>query len=115
MRTVTTRVGRGMALAANMIVLAFGSAASAGAPSLAQILDSSPPGDWRAVDPAELLVMTLPKGRVVIELAPQFAPNHVMNVKRLARAGFFDGLSVVRAQDDYVAQWGDADSSHSTG
>ncbi len=104
-----------MALAANMIVLAFGSAASAGAPSLAQILDSSPPGDWRAVDPAELLVMTLPKGRVVIELAPQFAPNHVMNVKRLARAGFFDGLSVVRAQDDYVAQWGDADSSHSTG
>ena len=110
-----TRVGRGLALLANMIVLAIGSAASAGALSLGQILDSSPPGDWRAIDPAEILVMSLPQGRVVIELAPQFAPNHVMNVKRLARAGFFDGLSVVRAQDDYVAQWGDADSSHSTG
>ena len=55
------------------------------------------------------------KGRIVIELAPQFAPNHVTNVKRLARAGFFDGLSVVRAQDDYVAQWGDANSTHPTG
>jgi peptidylprolyl isomerase len=38
------------------------------------------------------------------------APRHVANVKALARAGYFDGLSVNRAQDNYVAQWGDPES-----
>jgi peptidylprolyl isomerase len=43
---------------------------------------------------------------VIIELAPEFAPNHVADIKRLARAGFFNGASVLRVQDNYVAQWG---------
>ena len=115
MRSVTKRGGWGRALFVGVVALALGTSAGAGAPSLAQILDSSPPEDWRPIDSADVVVMTLPQGRVVIELASQFAPNHVTNVKRLARAGFFDGLSVVRAQDDYVAQWGDGDSRHPTG
>jgi peptidylprolyl isomerase len=62
-----------------------------------------------------MLVMLLPQGRVVIELAPAFAPNHVANIKRLARAHFFDGLHVVRVQDNYVVQWGDAQAQRPLG
>ena len=88
---------------------------AAAPPTLAQILEASPVGDWRAVDPENTLYLTLPQGRVIIELAPEFAPDHIANIKRLARAGFYQGLSVVRVQDNYVVQWGDANSSHPTG
>jgi peptidylprolyl isomerase len=53
--------------------------------------------------------MDLPAGRVIIELAPQFAPHHAANVAALAREGYFDGLWIMRAQDNYVVQWGDPD------
>jgi len=43
----------------------------------------------------------------VIELAPEFAPNHVANVLALSRGKYFDGLPIERAQDNYVVQWGD--------
>ena len=115
MRTNTIWTRSGSVFAGAAALALAGTDAAAAAPSLAQLLDAAPAGDWRTLDPDALLVMTLPQGRIVIELAPQFAPNHVLNVKRLAGAGFFDGLSVVRAQDDYVAQWGDADSRHPTG
>ena len=54
--------------------------------------------------------MELPAGRVIIELAPQFAPHHAANVEALAREGYFDGLWIMRAQDNYVVQWGDPDA-----
>jgi len=103
-----------LALAASA-VLSFGQALAAPTPPLAELLAHSPPGDWRAIDPQNLVVLTLPQGRVTIELAPAFAPHHVDNVRKLARAGFFDGLFVVRAQDDYVVQWGDAEAKRSLG
>ncbi|MGC3996482.1 MAG: peptidylprolyl isomerase [Anaeromyxobacter sp.] len=53
--------------------------------------------------------MELPGGRVVIALAPDFAPRHVERILALVREGYFDGLSVYRVQDGYVAQWGDPD------
>ncbi len=84
-------------------------------PGLAQIIAAAPPEAWRSIDPENTLYLTIPQGRVVIELAPAFAPAHVANIKRLVRAGFFDGLFVVRAQDNYVVQWGDADSKHPAG
>jgi peptidylprolyl isomerase len=79
---------------------------------MADILAASKPGDWRPLDPENTLYLELPQGRVVIELAPQFAPHHVANVKALARAHYFDGLAVVRAQDNYVVQWGDPEEDH---
>jgi len=82
---------------------------------LADILAAAPAADWRPVDPDDTLYLILPQGRVVIELAPGFAPNHVANIKRLARARFYDGLFIVRVQDNYVVQWGDAQSTHPTG
>ena len=67
-----------------------------------------PPGaEWRKPDPANLLYMQLESGTVVIELAPAFAPNTVANIKTLVREKYFDGLAVIRSQDNYVAQWGD--------
>ncbi|MEN9865177.1 MAG: hypothetical protein RL748_767 [Pseudomonadota bacterium] len=74
---------------------------------LAAVLDKAPASDWRKVDPANTLYMDLPEGRVIIELAPFFAPNHVANIKALVQESYFDGLSILRAQDNYVVQWGD--------
>ncbi|MBV8307966.1 MAG: peptidylprolyl isomerase, partial [Gammaproteobacteria bacterium] len=78
-------------------------------PTAAEVLASSTAADWRALDPQNTLYLELASGRVVIELAPQFAPNHVANVLALSRGRYFDGLAIVRAQDNYVVQWGDPD------
>ena len=76
-------------------------------PTVAEILDQSTPQNWRTLDPENTLYMELARGRVIIELAPDFAPAHVRNVKALVREGYFDGLAIVRAQDNYVVQWAD--------
>lgn len=69
------------------------------------LLAKSPAADWRALDPASTLYMDLPSGRVVIELAPAFAPNHVENIRAMVRSGYFDRSFIVRSQDNYVVQW----------
>lgn len=63
--------------------------------------------DWRQPDAANLLYMQLPQGEVVMELAPGFAPKNVANIRILAREKYFDGLAIVRSQDNYVVQWAD--------
>jgi len=63
--------------------------------------------DWRQPDPANLLYMRLPQGVVVMELAPAFAPENVTNIKTLVGEKYFDGLAIIRSQDNYVVQWGD--------
>jgi peptidylprolyl isomerase len=45
-------------------------------------------------------------GRVLIELAPDFAPVHVANIRALARNGWWNGATIYRVQDNYVVQWG---------
>ena len=42
-----------------------------------------------------------------MELAPEFAPNTVANIRMLVEARYFDGLSINRSQENYVVQWGD--------
>jgi peptidylprolyl isomerase len=76
-------------------------------PIMADVLAASNTNDWRALDPENTLYMQLPGGRVVIELDPAFAPKHVANVKALARERYYDGLAIVRVQDNYVVQWAD--------
>jgi peptidylprolyl isomerase len=75
----------------------------------ASVLATAPAADWARPDPATLLVMELGHDRVVIALAPAFAPVHVANIGVLARAHWWDGLAIERVQDGYVTQWGDAD------
>ncbi|MFQ3243509.1 MAG: peptidylprolyl isomerase [Arenicella sp.] len=65
--------------------------------------------EWRTPKAESVLLMQLDSGRVVIELAPQFAPNHVANIKQLVSDGYFDGSKILRSQDNYVVQWGDPD------
>ena len=80
-----------------------------GAPALSmgELLRASDPDDWRGLDPENTLYMELDVGRVIIELAPGFAPAHAANVRTLAREHFWDGLSIYRSHDNFVVQWGD--------
>lgn len=81
-------------------------------PTVAELVQASRPADWRALDPDNTLYMELPGGRVVIELAPDFAPRNIANIKTLAREHYYDGLAITRLQDNFVAQWGDPDEQH---
>jgi peptidylprolyl isomerase len=83
----------------------------AGATEPADVIAHSAASDWRPVDPENLLVMDLADGgHVIIELAPAFAPVHVANMRRFARAGWWNGATIYRVQDNYVAQWGNGDA-----
>ncbi len=76
--------------------------------TMQEILDATQPGDWRRLDPNNTIYLELATGRVVIELAPKFAPEHSKNIVALAREKYWDGLSINRSQDNFVVQWGDA-------
>jgi peptidylprolyl isomerase len=65
--------------------------------------------DWHAIPDDELLVIALATGRqVVVRLAPALAPAHIANIRTLAATRWWDGASVYRVQENWVAQWGDA-------
>lgn len=81
-------------------------------PSLADVVKASKPGDWRPLDPENTMIMDLPTGRVIIELAPAFAPNTVANIRALVRQKYFDDLFIIRSQDGFVVQWGDPDEEN---
>lgn len=81
----------------------------------AEVLSASAAADWRPLEPRNSLYMELPAGRVIIELAPQFAPHHVANLIALSRDHYFDGLAIMRSQDNYVVQWGDAEGKKPVG
>jgi len=83
--------------------------------TMSEILEASKPSDWRSLDPENTLYLQLEAGRVVIELAPDFAPQHAANIRSLARDGYFDGLAIIRSQDNFVVQWGDPDGKRGLG
>ena len=66
---------------------------------------------WRELDPKHTLLMTLPQGKVVIELAPQFSPNHVAQFEKLANEHFYDDTMFYRVIDGFVAQAGPKEGS----
>lgn len=77
------------------------------AKTAADIIKTSPDKDWRALDPQNTLLMNLPSGQVVIELSPRLAPLVVANIRALAQGHYFDGLAIIRVQENWVTQWGD--------
>ena len=81
----------------------------------AEVIAAAQPSDWHPLDPQNTLYLELKSGRVVLELAPEFAPNHVANIKALVRENYFDGLEILRSQDNYVVQWGDAHADARSG
>jgi peptidylprolyl isomerase len=62
--------------------------------------------EWRDVEPENLVVMDTNYGRVLIELAPEFAPKHAERFRALVRAKFYDNKSFYRVIDGFVAQGG---------
>jgi cyclophilin family peptidyl-prolyl cis-trans isomerase len=58
-------------------------------------------------DPENTIILETTKGRVVIALRPDLAPNHVSRIKELARQGFYDGVVFHRVIDGFMAQTGD--------
>jgi peptidylprolyl isomerase len=77
----------------------------------ADIVNAAPKSVWKQIPADDLVVMDLQNGsRVVMQLAPQFAPVHVANIRALARGNYWDGATIYRVQDAYVVQWGQNDS-----
>jgi peptidylprolyl isomerase len=72
--------------------------------------EAPPEAAWRSPDPDNLLYMELASGRVIIELAPAFAPEHIGNIRTLAHGHFWDDTSIYRAQDNFVVQFGDPEA-----
>jgi len=63
-------------------------------------------------DPENTLIMETTHGRVVIEMRPDLAPNHVAHIKELVREGFYDGIKFHRVIEGFMAQTG---CPHGTG
>ncbi|MBA4764540.1 peptidylprolyl isomerase [Qipengyuania huizhouensis] len=83
-------------------------------PSPNEIVEQAGAEEWVAIPAEDLLVMTLAPDaegnarRVVIQLMPEpFSQGWVENIRTLARAGWYDDITVNRVQDNYVVQWGD--------
>ena len=64
-------------------------------------------GAGAASDKENMIYLDLKDGRVVIELLPDLAPNHVVRIKELTRQGFYDGIVFHRVIDGFMAQTGD--------
>ena len=95
----------------SLVVLAAAVAVTGAAPpkklTPSDVVTAAPASAWRTISAEDLLVMDLAKGgRVLVQLAPDFAPVHVGNVRALARGNYWDGATIYRLQDNYVAQWG---------
>lgn len=77
------------------------------ATTTAQLLEQSPKEHWQRIPQENLVYMTLANGeRVIFELADSFAPSHTKQIRQFAKHHYWDGASVYRVQDNYVAQFG---------
>lgn len=65
------------------------------------------PADWRTPDPNDVLVIDTNKGRIVVEMVPEVAPQHVAQIRALAHENFYDGDRFFRVIDKFMDQTGD--------
>ncbi len=70
-----------------------------------QVASATAP-DWRDVSPENLILVETSYGDVVIELNPDFAPNHAAQFRNLVRADVYNGARFYRVIDTFVAQGG---------
>ncbi|TYC86295.1 peptidylprolyl isomerase [Novosphingobium sp. BW1] len=83
------------------------------------IVKASMAREWRKIAPSDLMVMDLAPAtdgtprRVVIQLMPPpFSVPWTHNMRALVAARWYDGIAIVRVQDNYVVQWGDPDGEN---
>lgn len=87
-------------------VLALGAPVIAASPK-APAAVTYPEADWRTPDPDNILVIDTSRGRVIVEMTPFSAPNHVERIRTLAKAHFYDGLEFFRVVEGFMDQTGD--------
>lgn len=66
---------------------------------------------WRTIAPENLLVIDTAKGRILVEMDPRVAPQHVQRIRTLADSGFYDGLKFHRVVPGFMAQTGDPEGT----
>jgi peptidylprolyl isomerase len=78
------------------LVAAMQAATPPGPPKTpSEVIAASKPAEWAEIPAEELMVVDLKSGsRVVIQLAPAFAPVHVANIQKLARGGYWQGAAI---------------------
>ena len=94
-----------MILLAALLAAAIPAPPPAPPPSPGEIAAAAPASAWRAIAPENLLLLDTARGTLAIELAPDFAPQHIAAIRALVAAGRFDGGAITRVQDNYVVQW----------
>jgi peptidylprolyl isomerase len=67
--------------------------------------------DWRTPNPDDVLIIDTNKGRVIVELVPEVAPETAGRVRELAKRKFYDGLTFFRVIEGFMAQTGDPQNS----
>jgi peptidylprolyl isomerase len=100
-------VKRLVLLCASGAMLIAGAAFAADSKAFKPKLDPPTAGEWRTVDPQNLLVIDTTKGRILVEMVPEVAPQSVARIKELAGEHFYDGLTFHRVVDGFMAQGGD--------
>jgi cyclophilin family peptidyl-prolyl cis-trans isomerase len=94
---------RSLAIVATILAALVGAA-----PAVAQSLPAG-------LDKANALVIDTTKGRIVIKLRTDLAPQHAERLKQLAREGFYNNVPFHRVMDGFMAQTGDGQNGNGTG
>ena len=95
-------------LAALLLAVSVGGLTAADLRSPYQIVEQAADAEWRVLEPENSLYIELATGTVVVELFAEIAPRHTANFKALVREGYYDGLTIYRVVDGFVAQGGGA-------
>ncbi|APG11832.1 peptidylprolyl isomerase [Bradyrhizobium japonicum] len=67
------------------------------------------------LDKANAIVIDTTKGRIVIKLRTDIAPQHAERIKQLAREGYYNNVPFHRVMDGFMAQTGDGEKFNGTG
>lgn len=74
-------------------------------PEPGEVVAAAPDSDWRPIPAEHLIGFETTAGTMVMQLAPDFAPAHVENIRQLVKNGAFNGGAITRVQENYVLQW----------
>jgi peptidylprolyl isomerase len=89
-------------------ILALVAALVCAVPAIAQPLPAN-------LDKANAVVIDTTKGRIVIKLRSDLAPQHAERIKQLAREGYYNNVPFHRVMDGFMAQTGDGQNFNGTG
>jgi len=105
-----------LAFSAATMALAFAPTVPAFAETPNEIVEGAPAGDWTEIPADDILIMTLAPDaagkprEVVVQLFPApWSSAWTHNIRALAKAHWWDGMSVYRSVDNWVVQWGEGD------